>query len=35
LADLQKHGFLTPAYMMLASLSQLAHLIARKNATLE
>lgn len=34
LVELQTQGFLAPAYMMLASLSQLAHLIARKNATL-
>lgn len=34
LADLQGNGFLTPAFMMLSSLSQLAHLIARKNASL-
>ena len=34
LTELQSNGFLTPAYMMLASLSQLAHLIARKNASL-
>ena len=34
LTDLQVNGFLTPAFMMLSSLSQLAHLIARKNASL-
>ena len=34
LTDLQDNGFLTPAFMMLSSLSQLAHLIARKNASL-
>jgi hypothetical protein len=34
LVELQAKGFLAPAYMMLASLSQLAQLIARKNATL-